>query len=47
VTAVCEGVETAGELQLLTELGVDLIQGYYIARPTFEGLSPIPTALAA
>lgn len=47
VTAVCEGVETAGELQLLTELGVDLIQGYYLARPTFEGLSPIPTALAA
>ena len=47
VTAVCEGVETAGELQMLTDLGVDLIQGYLIARPTFEGLSPIPAALAA
>ncbi|AOG12333.1 MAG: EAL domain-containing protein [Alphaproteobacteria bacterium] len=47
VTAVCEGVETAGELQMLTDLGVDLIQGYYIARPTFEGLSPVPAALAA
>jgi EAL domain-containing protein (putative c-di-GMP-specific phosphodiesterase class I) len=47
VTAVCEGVETAGELEVLTDLGVDLIQGYFIARPTFEGLSPIPIALAA
>jgi EAL domain-containing protein (putative c-di-GMP-specific phosphodiesterase class I) len=47
VTAVCEGVETAGELQMLKDLGVDLIQGYFIARPTFEGLSPISTALAA
>ncbi len=47
VTAVCEGVETSGELEMLTDLGVDLIQGYYIAHPTFEGLSPIPTALAA
>ncbi len=47
VTAVCEGVETAGELQMLTELGVDLIQGYYIARPTFEGLSPVSPTLAA
>jgi EAL domain-containing protein (putative c-di-GMP-specific phosphodiesterase class I) len=47
VTAVCEGVETAGELQMLKDLGVDLIQGYFIARPTFEGLSPISAALAA
>jgi EAL domain-containing protein (putative c-di-GMP-specific phosphodiesterase class I) len=47
VTAVCEGVETAGELAVLTDLGVDLIQGYFIARPTFEGLSRVPIALAA
>jgi EAL domain-containing protein (putative c-di-GMP-specific phosphodiesterase class I) len=45
ITAVCEGIETAEELAVLTDLGVDLIQGYYIARPTFEGLSVI--ALAA
>ena len=44
VTVVCEGIETAGELQVLTDLGVHLIQGYYIARPTFEGLSPISLA---
>lgn len=44
VTVVCEGVETASELDVLTDLGVNLIQGYYIARPTFEGLSPISLA---
>jgi EAL domain-containing protein (putative c-di-GMP-specific phosphodiesterase class I) len=47
VTVVCEGIETAEELAALTDLGVDLIQGYYIARPTFEGLSDISRALAA
>ncbi|MDR7029099.1 EAL domain-containing protein [Rhizobium rosettiformans] len=44
VTVVCEGVETAGELEVLRDLGVDLLQGYFIARPTFEGLSPISLA---
>lgn len=47
VTAVCEGIESSGELAMLTEFGVDLIQGYYIARPTFEGLSDISLARAA
>ncbi|MDH4414278.1 MAG: EAL domain-containing protein [Rhizobium sp.] len=41
VTVVCEGVETAAEMDVLTDFGVSLIQGYYIARPTFEGLSAI------
>ncbi|WP_082511083.1 MULTISPECIES: EAL domain-containing protein [unclassified Rhizobium] len=44
VTVVCEGVETAGEMEVLTDLGVNLIQGYYLARPTFEGLSPVSLA---
>lgn len=44
VTVVCEGIETVGELESLTDLGVNLIQGYYIARPTFEGLSPLSLA---
>lgn len=30
---VAEGVETGRELSCVTELGCDLIQGYYIARP--------------
>ncbi|KIQ04145.1 diguanylate phosphodiesterase [Agrobacterium tumefaciens] len=39
ITPVCEGVETLGELQVLRDLGVDLIQGYVLARPTFEALA--------
>ena len=30
---VAEGIETAGELQKCLELGVDLFQGYFLARP--------------
>lgn len=36
ITAICEGVETPGELAALRDLGVDLIQGYVLARPAFE-----------
>ena len=44
ISVVCEGVETAEEFATLTELGVDLIQGYFVARPTFEGLSDVSSA---
>jgi EAL domain-containing protein (putative c-di-GMP-specific phosphodiesterase class I) len=30
---VAEGVETAEELRVLTDLGVDCGQGYYLGRP--------------
>lgn len=30
---VCEGVETASEFRALEEIGCDLLQGYYLARP--------------
>lgn len=47
VTAVCEGVETMDELAALRDLGVDLVQGYVLARPVFEGLAvPAPIASA-
>ncbi|MCM2475803.1 EAL domain-containing protein [Rhizobium sp. CG5] len=36
ITAVCEGVETADEMAVLSDLGVTLIQGYLLARPAFE-----------
>jgi EAL domain-containing protein (putative c-di-GMP-specific phosphodiesterase class I) len=42
ITPLCEGVETAGELQALADLGVSLIQGYVLAKPSFESLA-IPT----
>jgi len=39
VIPLCEGIETMGELQALQDLGVDLMQGYFLARPAFEGLA--------
>jgi len=39
VTPLCEGIETIGELQVLADLGVKLMQGYLIARPEFESLA--------
>ncbi len=39
VTPLCEGIETAAELDTLKELGVSLMQGYFIARPAFEALA--------
>lgn len=39
VTPLCEGVETLGELEVLKDLGVNLMQGYYLARPAFEALA--------
>ncbi len=38
---VAEGIETAAELQKVLELGVDLLQGYFLARP-----GAIPGAIA-
>jgi len=32
-TVVAEGVETAGQLELLREWECDTIQGYYLSRP--------------
>lgn len=39
--ALAEGVETASELKMVIGLGVDLIQGYYTARPSFEVIDEI------
>lgn len=49
VTAVCEGVETVQELEVIRSCGIDLIQGYLIARPSFEAMQQpkVPPALAA
>jgi EAL domain-containing protein (putative c-di-GMP-specific phosphodiesterase class I) len=39
ITPLCEGVETNDELMALQDLGVRLIQGYLLAKPTFERLA--------
>lgn len=39
ITPLCEGVETNDELMALQDLGVRLIQGYLLAKPTFEHLA--------
>ena len=30
---ISEGVETAAEVQLLSDYGVDMIQGFYFSKP--------------
>lgn len=51
VRLIGEGVETAGELATLRGLGIDLIQGYLLARPAVAQLpsysSPMAIAAAA
>lgn len=42
VTVIAEGIETRGELDAVRSLGIDLVQGYLLARPAFEAL---PTLL--
>ena len=34
-----EGIKTAGEMATLRDLGVSLIQGYFLAKPSFECLA--------
>ncbi len=41
IMALAEGVETNEELQMVIRLGVDLIQGYYTARPSKDVISSI------
>jgi EAL domain-containing protein (putative c-di-GMP-specific phosphodiesterase class I) len=43
VTPLCEGVETLEELDVLRDLGVSLVQGYLLAKPSFESLA-VPMA---
>ncbi|MFA4898721.1 MAG: EAL domain-containing protein [Brevundimonas sp.] len=54
IQPVCEGIETLAEHDVLRDLGVDLMQGYLLAKPALEALSPVawpdqaaPAALSA
>jgi len=39
ITVIAEGVETYEELSLLQSLGIELFQGYYFAKPSFQSLA--------
>ena len=39
--ALAEGVETGAELKTVVKMGIDLVQGFYTARPSFEILKEI------
>lgn len=41
VLAVCEGIETRAEYEVLRDMGVSLIQGYLLAKPAFEALPDV------
>lgn len=43
IKVLAEGVETKEELETLIELGIDLLQGFYLARPNAEIVSEIDT----
>jgi len=47
VRVIGEGVETRGELHALTDMGVELFQGYLFARPALEALPEVDWAAAA
>lgn len=42
IKIIAEGVEVEEELQTMIELGADYIQGYYLAKPSFEIADHIP-----
>ncbi len=41
VSLLAEGVETYEELQCLRDLNINYFQGYYFARPLFEGIADV------
>ncbi len=42
---IAEGVETGDELAALQDLGIELFQGYYLARPAFRALASVSPAV--
>lgn len=40
IGVIAEGLEEAGEVETMRDLGVHLFQGYYFAKPSFERVAP-------
>lgn len=47
IRVIAEGVESREELKTLQSMGIELFQGYYFARPSFESVADIDPALFA
>ncbi len=45
IEVIAEGVETREELAALQDMGVELFQGYYFAKPAFRALADVPLLL--
>ena len=41
IRVIAEGIETVGELHALRDMGVELFQGYLLAKPGFESLPEV------
>jgi EAL domain-containing protein (putative c-di-GMP-specific phosphodiesterase class I) len=41
MTTIAEGIETYEEFAVLRDMGIELFQGYYFARPAFESLAQV------
>lgn len=41
IKVIAEGVETYEELSILQSFGIELFQGYYFAKPKFQGLASL------
>lgn len=42
IKVICEGIETFGEMDVLGDMGVELMQGYFFARPSLASLASVP-----
>ncbi|MFN3607720.1 MAG: EAL domain-containing protein [Hyphomonas sp.] len=42
IKVICEGIETLEEVQVLQDMGVELMQGYFLARPSVASLATVP-----
>ncbi len=47
IDIIAEGIENREELLVLRELGIELFQGFYFARPAFESQAQVPAELFA